>query len=116
MLPSFVVNRNPPTGRTLGPPERALITALAPKFAVGLDDALVTEMRDGGMGSIRFLGGSDRRRAGSIAEAKYVDDDGVVVSIELSVDEKDNLFELDLWKVDFSPLLRYPKPEDLEGF
>lgn len=100
----------------LRPAERALITALAPKLATGLDDALVTEMQDGGMGSVRFLGGSDRRRAGSIAEAKYLDDDGVVVSIELSVDEKDNLFELDLWKVDFSPLLRYPKPEDLERF
>lgn len=43
-----------------------------------------------------------------------MDDDGVSVIIELNVDERDKLFELDLWKVDFSPLRRYPNPEDLK--
>ena len=43
-----------------------------------------------------------------------MDDDGVLVSIELTVDERDELFELDFWKVDFSPLRRYPNPEDLK--
>jgi uncharacterized SAM-dependent methyltransferase len=66
------------------------------------------------MGSIRFLNGADRRRSRSIAEAQYVDDDGVLVSIELNVDEMNELFELDFWKVDFSPLRRYPSPADLK--
>jgi len=104
----------PQTGRKLRPAERAVITALAPSITTGLDGALVVEMRDGGMGSIRFLNGSDRRRSRSIAEAEYMDDDGVSVIIELNVDERDKLFELDLWKVDFSPLRRYPNPEDLK--
>ena len=108
------VKTNLQTGRNLRPAERVLIIALAPGFGVGLDDALVAEMQDGGMGSIRFLGGADRRRAGSLAQAKYVDDDGVTVSIELNVDEAGKLFELDFWKVDFSPLHRYPSPEELE--
>jgi hypothetical protein len=108
------VNTQPQTGRKLRPAERAVITALASSVTAGLDDALVVEMRDGGMGSIRFLNGSDRRRSHSIAEAEYVDDDGVSVNIELNVDERDELFELDLWKVDFSPLRRYPNPEDLK--
>ena len=73
------VKTNLQTGRKLRPAERLLIIALAPGFGVGLDDALVAEMQDGGMGSIRFLGGTDRRRAGSLAHAKYVDDDGVTV-------------------------------------
>jgi hypothetical protein len=60
------------------------------------------------------LNGSARRRSRVIAEAEYVDDDGVSVSIELNVDEKEELFELDFWKVDFSPLRRYPNPEDLK--
>jgi hypothetical protein len=81
---------------------------------VGLDDALVSEMQDGGMQSIRFVGGKNRRRAGSIAEARCLDDDGVMVRVELNVDEAGCLFELDFWKVDFSPLRRYPSPEDLQ--
>jgi hypothetical protein len=101
-------------GRKLRPTERALITALAPGVTTGLDEVLVVEMRDGSMGSIRFLNGSGRRRSFSIAEAEYVDDDGVSVSIELNVDEKNELFELDFWKVDFSPLKRYPNPEDVK--
>ena len=28
-------------------------------------------------------------------------------------DEYGELFELDFWKVDFSPLRRYPQPQDL---
>jgi hypothetical protein len=66
------------------------------------------------MASIRFVGGKDRHRAGSIAEATYIDDDGVMASIELNVDETGRLFELDFWKVDFSPLRRYPRTEDLQ--
>ena len=108
------VKTNLHTGRKLRPAERELIIALAPGFRVGLDDALVAEMQDGGMGSIRFLGEIDRCRAGSLAQAKYVDDDGVTVSIELNVDEAGKLFELDFWKVDFSPLHRYPTAEELE--
>lgn len=108
------MNTQPQPGRKLTPAERAVITALAPSVTAGLDDALVVEMRDGGMGSIRFLKGSDRRRSRSIAEAEYTDEDGVSVSIELNVDERDELFELDLWKVDFSPLRRYPNPKDLK--
>lgn len=114
MLPLLDVKTNLETGRKLRPAERALIIALAPGFGAKLDDALVAEMQDGGMGSIRFLGGTDRHRAGSLARAKYVDDDGVMVSIELNVDEAGKLFELDSWKVDFSPLHRYPSPEELE--
>jgi len=102
------------TERKLSPAERELIRALVPGFEVGLDDALVTQMQDGGMGSIRFVGGKDRRRAGPIAEATYLDDDGVTVSIELNVDEAGRLFELDFWKVDFSSLRRYPSSEDLQ--
>jgi hypothetical protein len=109
-----VVNTNAENGRSLRPAERALILALSPQFGVELDDALVREMQDGGMGSIRFLGGDDRRYGRTIAEAMYVDDDGIVVSIHLNVDKTDSLFELDLWKVDFSPLLRYPRPDDLQ--
>lgn len=108
------MDTQPETRRRLRPAERAVITALAPSVMAGLDGALVVDMRDGGMGTIRFLNGGDRRRSRPIAEAEYMDDDGVSVSIELTVDESDELFELDFWKVDFSPLKRYPNPEELK--
>jgi hypothetical protein len=103
----------PQTGRKLHPAEPALIAALAPALGAALDNSLVTEIQDGGMGRICFLG-TGLRRTRSIVEAKYLDSDGVMVSVELNVDEQGHLFELDFWKVDFSPLTRYPNPDDLQ--
>ena len=72
-------------------------------------------MADGGMGSIRFvpMSGESRSFGKPIAEAEYVDADGVLVSITLNVDEQGDLYEADFWKVDFSPLREYPQPEQL---
>jgi hypothetical protein len=77
--------------------------------------ALVEDMQDGGMGSIRFLrtGTSGRVSCKAIAEAEYIDDDGVLVSIVLNIDDDEALHELDFWKVGFSPLRRYPLPSDV---
>ena len=75
----------------------------------------VVDLSDGRMGSIRFLTSNEKGRgySGTIAETEYVDEDGVTVSIALSVDNTGELYELDFWKVDFSPLSRYPRSEDL---
>lgn len=107
--------------RPLNAEERALLSALVPSdilVAQGsdfLECARVSDLMDGGMGSIRFDGSQQhRRRARAVAEARYVDDDGTPVSIEVNVDESNRLFEVDFWKVDFSPLRRYPEPHDLK--
>jgi len=73
----------------------------------------VTEMDDGGMGSLRFIYSDPQPLEKAVSEAQYTDSDGVLVSINLSVDKTGRLFELDFWKVDFSPLRRYPRPGDL---
>jgi len=77
--------------------------------------ALVEDMQDGGMGSIRFLATGNNQPASceALAEAEYTDDDGVLVSIVVNGDDTGALSELDFWKVDFSPLRRYPLPSDL---
>ena len=75
--------------------------------------ALVSQMDDGGMRSIRFVYPDPQCLGGAVREAHYTDTDGVLVSINLNVDASGRLFELDLWKVDFSPLKRYPQPGDL---
>ncbi len=51
----------------------------------------------------------------TLVEAQYLDSDGVLVSIAVNADKQGQLFELDLWKVDFSPLKRYPKPSDVSS-
>jgi len=78
-----------------------------------LTTSRVVDMQDGGMGSVRFLGSEPRSFDRTLVEAKYVDSDGVLVSIAVNADNHGQLFELDFWKVDFSPLKRYPKPSDV---
>jgi uncharacterized protein DUF6984 len=78
-----------------------------------LADVLVEDMADGGMGSVRFHSAmrGTRRFGQQIAEASFVDEDGVPVSATLNLDQNGDLFELDLWKADNSALRRYPAQE-----
>jgi len=41
---------------------------------------------------------------------KFEDIDGTPISISLNIDENNNLFELDIWRVDFNPVKKYPQP------
>ncbi len=78
---------------------------LSPTWKEGL---LVRSMEDGGMGSFRLMphGISDENRlyGRTVSEYQFVDDDGVTVLASLNVDEAGELFEVDIWKTDFSPL------------
>lgn len=103
--------------RPLRTEEVSLIRALL-KHANGgepllpqLERALVRDMDDGGMGSLKFAGDERRSLGACIVEAEYVDCDGVPVSIALNVDTSGQLYELDIWKVDFALLREYPTPE-----
>jgi hypothetical protein len=105
-------------GRPLHKEEHQVIQALLqasseePKPIIEAN-TLVTQMDDGGMGSIRFLYPDPQPMVKAVSKAQYTDSDGVLVSINLNVDKRGRLFELDFWKVDFSPLRRYPQPTDL---
>jgi hypothetical protein len=96
-----------------------LIRALLSRISGGeelertLPQCVVNDMNDGGMGSIRFISRQPRVMGKQLVETGYMDSDGVPVSIALNVDMDGALFELDFWKVDFSPLKVYPKPRDL---
>lgn len=78
-----------------------------------MDGLLVEDMSDGGMGSLRLLpqGAGDTmnrfRHAGTSA-CKFKDEDGVEVIVTLNVNELGVPFELDVWKVDFSPVHNIP--------
>ena len=77
----------------------------------------VRDLSDGQMGSIELGESSSaaRRMLACVAEADYVDSDGVSLSIAINVDQNGRLLELDVWKVDFSPLLQNPNPKTIRN-
>lgn len=105
------------TVRLLRDDEKALLAALiegapqAKRLLSSLENAVVEEMDDGGMGSLRFCR-SDTKESQHLedllVEKEFVDSDGVPVMVAVNLDELGDLFELDIWKVDFSPLKRFP--------
>lgn len=79
-----------------------------------LGNVLVAPMSDCGMGSLRIGAADNNRRLGhSIAEAEFSDRDGTLVSVVLTTDASNQLFELDVWRVDFSPLQRWPHEHEV---
>ena len=46
-----------------------------------------------------------------LVEADYKDADGRDVVITLSTNQYNELYDLDIWKTDFSALRRYPEPD-----
>ena len=96
--------------RPLTEDERPLVAHLAALAGITLDVASLhaQPMNDGGMGSLRFADDPAVRFGASVAEATFEDEDGVPVSAALYVDEAGEPLELDVWKVDFSPLRRWP--------
>ncbi|CAB5703250.1 Uncharacterised protein [Delftia tsuruhatensis] len=71
-------------------------------------------MSDGGMGSIKFIGSENNVFGENLAEASYIDEDGVQVIITVYGDKAGGLYEVDFWKADFSPLKKYPQSDFLK--
>ncbi|MGE8453895.1 MAG: DUF6984 family protein [Pseudomonadales bacterium] len=62
------------------------------------------------MGSLLFLSGNaDRTLGKEMARAEFKDEDGVWIMTVLGLDNFGDLYELDVWKVDFSKLKRFPQ-------
>lgn len=104
--------------RSLRPQERALLTAMLKDKPHGarildrLDAYKVVDMEDDGTGSVRVIPSTDTKQlyAGAIATAEFADVDGVPLLVSVHMDESGELFEIDIWKVDYSPLKKYPSP------
>ncbi len=108
--------------RLLTDKEKEIITALIdgsdPEWAFlkeGLSSAKVSEMDDGGMGSLLFEANDtkDRKVWNVVGNAEFDDRDGTPVSLGLNIDQNEKLFELDVWKVDYSKLISFPDPDQL---
>lgn len=81
----------------------------AAPLASQLPQCSVEEMDDGGMGGLKFSSSHENRSLGpQIASAEFLDEDGITVIATLNLDNYGDLYELDIWKTDFSPLRRFP--------
>lgn len=74
-----------------------------------VDQLLVEPMDDEGMGSLRIGEVAIPRKLGcAVAEVQFADADGIPVTAVLNVDTEGRLYEVDVWKVNFAPLQRWP--------
>jgi hypothetical protein len=94
--------------RTLGAP-LSFSQSVDPDWC---EHVLVESMSDGGMGSLRLhVEGRERgtrANAGERSVVVFKDIDRMEVWATIYVDSNGIPFELDVWKVDFSPLQRIP--------
>ena len=81
---------------------------------VDLSSLEVRPMADQGMGSLSIAPFEAGRKLGSSpAECHFYGADGVPVSAVLNLDQQGRLFEVDIWRVDFSPTGRWPLRAEL---
>jgi hypothetical protein len=78
-------------------------------ISIDVDTLRVESMQDGEMGSLLFAPDTTKKRiAREVANSTFKDADGMGVSVSLNVDQNGLPFELDIWKYDFSALIRWP--------
>ena len=100
--------------------EKAILEYPVKKSSIQLPNGwiqsiLVQPFEDGGMGSFLIFQNSSffgvkRKFAKQISEFQFVDDDGVTVLVSLNIDGQNNLFEVDVWKVDYNPVINFKIP------
>jgi hypothetical protein len=69
---------------------------------------LVRPYNDDGMGSLLLIPMGiekiERSFGKTVSEIQFNDIDGVNILVSLNLDSENRLYELDIWKVDFSPV------------
>jgi len=73
----------------------------------------VEEYGDVPMGSIGLGDAESSEYAGDLIQVEFIDSDNTAVVITLTKDTNNQLLDLDFWKVDFSELITYPKPDQI---
>jgi len=76
---------------------------------------LVQQMDDGGMGSFLVFQNSydmdvKRKFGKQVDEFEFVDDDGIPILVSLNADQQDEPFEVDIWKVNYKPVINFKIP------
>ena len=85
------------------------------KIDVDFSSIKLEAMNDGEMGSHKFQTNNlDSQFGCEVASCSFTDTDGIVVSATLNLDQHGALYELDLFKGDFSKLKRWPLGSELK--
>jgi hypothetical protein len=81
-------------------------------FIKKLPSLLITEMKDGGMGSFKFLSETSQKRTmqKEIAHINLRDEDGIPLSITLNLGTDGELYELAVIKPGCTLLKQFPLP------
>jgi len=74
----------------------------------GARNLWVTELVDGNMGSIRFVSPLNERQATCLEKAECRDAEGSNINVAINADQTGELFEIDIWKYDFTPVSEFP--------
>ena len=106
--------------KTMQKGEKAALEYLVKQASLQLpndwaENLFVQKMDDGGMGSfLIFKNQSDvetKRRFGRQAsEYQFTDDDVIPVLVTLNLDQQDKLFEVDIWKTNYKPVISFKIP------
>lgn len=76
---------------------------------------LVESMADGGMGSLAIDRDDPTLRFGRcVAQCEFLDADGVKVEAALNCDTADRPMEVDVWKVNFAPIVQWPNRAEIQ--
>jgi len=94
--------------RPIRPEERALIEHLLSLVKGGARYTIPQEVENLGDTGVQLS--SRGEHAVDLVEAEYKDADGRDVFITLTTNQYNELYELDIWKTDFSSLQHYPEP------
>lgn len=73
------------------------------------ENLLVRNLDDGQMGSLKFYNQDNKNRVfgSQVSEVSFKDVDDILVIATLYLDNYGDLFEIDVWKVDFSPTINF---------
>jgi len=100
--------------RSLKKEEIPLVTFMVQKAGLKIDiqNLKLESMDDGGMGSLHFFTETEDPKFGkTVAEYEFKDEDGLPVFATLILDQNGRIYELDMWKVNYSPLQNWPNPQ-----
>ena len=93
-----------------------LVRAVFANIGLSVADSLrVEEMADAGMSSLLFRRGASITKFG-VSEVFFVDDDDVLVTAVLNTTAEDQPVELEISRMDFAPLKRWPTESEISDF
>src|SRR5262245_15403732 len=98
--------------RPIRPEERALIEHLLSFVKQGNRFKIPQEVGKLGDDGIKLSTRGEHKD--DLVEADYKDSDRRDVVITLTINQYDELYELDFWKTDFSSLQAYPEPKNVK--